>query len=84
MAKYQSLSPAASAAAMAMLGFLMWVVGFVWHGPMGNPSMMGYMYPGFSYMNPLNAFTVLVALVAGFYIVGWLLAVFYNWNLKRK
>lgn len=84
MSKYQQLNEKALAAAMAMLGFVFWIVAVVWHGAMGNPSMMGYMYPGFSYMNPLNAVTLLVVFVVGFYIIGWLLAAFYNWNLKRK
>lgn len=69
---------------MAMFGFVFWVVALVWHGLLGNPSMMGYMYPGFSYAAPMNALALLLALVVGFYIIGWFIAAFYNWNLKRK
>ena len=84
MAKYQQFSPNALGAAAAMLGFIAWVVAVVWHGTMGNPSMMSYMYPSFSYTNPLNAVTLLVVFVVAMYVIGWLLATFYNWNLKRK
>ena len=82
--KYQKISESALAAAMAMLGFIAWIVAVIWHGLLGNPSMMSYMYPSFSYTNPLNAVTLLVVLVVAMYVIGWLLATFYNWNLKRK
>ena len=84
MTKYQQLSENALAASMAMVGFVAWIVALVWHGGMMQPSMMGYMYPGFSYVAPINAVAMLIAFVAGFYIIGWLVARFYNWNLKRK
>ena len=84
MAKYQQLSEKALSRAMAMFGVVFWLVALVWHGLLGNPSMMSYMYPSFTYLNPLNSVTLLVVLVVGFFIAGWLVAAFYNWNLKRK
>ncbi|KHO48114.1 MAG: hypothetical protein QT00_C0001G0126 [archaeon GW2011_AR5] len=84
MSKYQQLSEKALAAAMAMFGFVFWLVAVVWHGGMMQPSMMDYMYPGFSYVYPVHALGFLIVSVAGFYITGWLIAKFYNWNLKRK
>ena len=84
MKKYQELSEKALSRAMAMFGFVAWIVALIWHGGMMQPSMMGYMYPMFSYINPLNAVALLIVFVAGFCITGWLIAKFYNWNLKRK
>ena len=84
MPKYQELNEKALAASAAMVGFVAWIIAVIWHGAMMQPSMMGWMYPGFSYMNPMNALTLLVVFVAGFCIIGWLVAAFYNWNLKRK
>lgn len=73
----------ALAAAMAMLGFLLALFGILWHGVMGQPSMAAYMYPGFSFVSPMHAAALLVVFVVSFYIIGWLIAAFYNWNLKK-
>ena len=82
--KFHLLDPNSLARAVAMLGFAMWIAAVIWHGVLGNPSMMPYMYPSFSFVNPINAVTLLVIWVVSFYVIGWLVAVFYNWNLKRK
>ncbi|MBS3050602.1 MAG: hypothetical protein J4400_00435 [Candidatus Aenigmarchaeota archaeon] len=84
MSKYQALNESALAASMAMVGFIAWIVAVIWHGFLGGPSMMGYMYPRFSYMNPANSVALLIAFVVAAYVVGFLVARFYNWNLKRK
>lgn len=84
MAKHQQLSEKALSRAMAMLGFVLWIIGVVWHGLLGNPSMMSYMYPWFNYANPLHAIMLLVVWVVAFYVIGYLVAAFYNWNLKKK
>ena len=81
--KYHKLNVNAFSKAIAMLGFVLWVVATLWHGLLGNPSMMPYMYPSFSFINPVNALTLLVVWVVSFYAVGWLLTVFYNRNLKK-
>lgn len=81
--KYHKLDANSLALATAMLGFVLWIAAILWHGMLGNPSMMGYMYPSFSFINPINAITLLVVWVVSFYVIGWLIAVFYNWNLKK-
>ena len=81
--KHHTLSVNAFANAAAMLGFVLWIIATVWHGYFAQPSMMPYMYPSFSFVNPIGAVTLLVVWVVSFYIIGWLLATFYNWNLKR-
>lgn len=81
--QYQKLSEKALSRAMAMFGVVFWIVAVVWHGVVGQPSMMSYMYPGFSYANPMNAIALLVVVVVGFWVIGWLIAAFYNWNLKK-
>ncbi|HIG97130.1 MAG TPA: hypothetical protein HA230_02180 [Candidatus Aenigmarchaeota archaeon] len=84
MAKYQELSPKALSMASAIFGVVFWIVGVIWHGAMAQPSMMGYMYPRFSFITPMNSIALLIVLVVAFYISGWLIAYFYNWSLKRK
>ncbi|MEK6887449.1 MAG: hypothetical protein AABX14_00725 [Candidatus Aenigmatarchaeota archaeon] len=84
MAKYQEISPKALSMASAIFGVVFWVVGVIWHGGIVQPSMMSYMYPRFSFMNPMNSIALLIVLVVSFYISGWLIAYFYNWSLKRK
>lgn len=80
--KHPRLDVGAFSKAVAMLGFVLWIIATVWHGLLGNPSMMPYMYSSFSFISPVNALTLLVVWVVSFYVVGWLLAVFYNKNLK--
>ena len=83
-AKRHPLDANSLAKATAMLGFVLWIIATIWHGYFAQPSVMPYMYPSFSFVNPINAVTLLVIWVVSFYVIGWLVAVFYNWNLKRK
>lgn len=83
MPKYH-LDENALAAAMAILGFILWLVGVIWHGLMGQPSMMGYLYPRFSFTSPMHSVVLLIVFIVSFYIIGWLIATFYNWALKRR
>ena len=83
MPKYQ-LSEKVLAASLAMLAFVMWVVGVVWHGLLGHPSLLPYIYPWFSYSNPIHAAALLVMWAVSFYVIGYLVALFYNRNLKKK
>ncbi len=76
--KYQELNPHAAGLALALLGVIFTIIAMFWHGGMGQPSMMGYMYPGFSYMNPFSLFTLLVVFVAGGYVIGWVATSLYN------
>ena len=81
---YQKLSEKSLSRALATLGFVLWVIAVIWHGLLGNPSMMGYMYPWFSYTNPVHAIGLLAVFAASGYVIGFLAAKFYNKNLKRK
>lgn len=70
------------ATATGLFGAVASLTGILWHGMMGQPSMMNLMYPNFwgSMMN------YPVALVGGFVLgafYGWLFAVVYNWTLKN-
>lgn len=75
--KKEMLNPHALALAAAIVTLVMDIAGFLWHGMMGQPSMMGYMYPGFWGM-PSMLLIGLVASVVGAYILGYLFALVYN------
>ncbi len=78
MEKYQKLNPQAAGIAGAALGFLGWLSGIFWHGMMGQPSMMGMLYPMYGYMNTGIQGGLLISLVAGGFVLGWLGALIYN------
>ena len=80
----QKISEKALSRSLASVGFVLWIIAVIWHGLLGNPSMMGYMYTAFSYTNPLDAAKLLVVFVAAGYFVGFLTARFYNKSLRKK
>ena len=82
MAKYAELSPDGLAKTGAILGVIGWIAGLVWHGGMGQPSMMGTAY-GMSYMAPMLFGGSLVGMAVGGFVGGWLVAMVYNWILKQ-
>ncbi len=82
--KYAQLNNQALGLAFAVIGLLGWVIGLFWHGMMGQPTVMGMMYSGFSYMNPMNSISMLVLFVAGGYVLGEIIARIYNWFLTKK
>ncbi len=84
MGNFSEINSQAFGISFAIVGFIGWVIGLGWHGMMGQPTMMGVMYQGFSYMNPINSASMLLLFVVGGYIAGELIARFYNWALKRK
>lgn len=70
------------ATASGLFGAAVAATGVVWHGMMGQPSIMNMMYPNFwgSMMSyPVSLLGGL--LIGAFY--GWLFAVVYNWTLKN-
>lgn len=83
MSKYQQLNEKALPKALAMLAFVLWIIAVIWHGLLGQPSLIPYMYPWFSFSNPLHAFELLVVFVAAGYVIGFLTASFYNKNLRK-
>jgi len=82
--KFASLSPTASGVAGAILGFIVGLIGFVWHGMMAQPTFMGMMYRTFSYLHPGWFLVILLTLVVTGFVFGYLFAAFYNWALKKK
>lgn len=68
--------------ATGLFGAVVAVTGILWHGMIGQPSMMNLMYPGF-WGSMMNYPVVLVGgfILGAFY--GWLFAVVYNWTLKN-
>ncbi len=70
------------ATAAGLFGAVVAATGIIWHGMLGQPSMMNMMYSGFSG----NALSYPVALIGGFILgafYGWLFAVVYNWTLEN-
>ncbi len=72
---------------LAVVGFVTWAIGWVWHGILGYPSMMPMMM-GFtggiepwSMMSSIYMLPTFV-LVGAFY--GWLFATLWNWIAKQK
>ncbi len=79
---YQPWSKEGLAKTGAVLGFIMWIVGLVWHGGFGQPSMMMVMY-GMPYLTPMISGGLLIAMVVGGFVLGWLAAAVYNWTIKK-
>src|SRR3989338_2167365 len=57
-----SLNPHAFGLAAAIVTLLVELFGYLWHGMMGQPSMMSFMYPGF-WGNSVMMLTALAASV---------------------
>ncbi len=69
------------ALALAVFGVITAITGIVWHGFLGQPSILNLLYPGF-WDNPVN---YLVVIIAGFILgifYGAIFAWSYNWVLK--
>ena len=84
MKKYAELNSQALGISFAIVGFIGWIIALGWHGMMGQPSMVGTMYSDFSFLNPMNSASVFLLFMVGGYVLGELIARFYNWILKRK
>lgn len=72
----------AFAAASAAITAVVDVSGYVWHGLLGQPSVMNTLYPGF-WSNWTLMFLGLVGTVVGAYILGYAFAWVYN-NQGKK
>lgn len=81
--KHSKMDSRALGLSLAVFGFVFWLTGLVWHGPIGQPSMMGLMYPGFSFMNMMNSGILLILFPAAGYISGEIIARLYNWFLEK-
>ncbi len=77
-----AIKPKAMAATFAVLAFILDIAGYLWHGMMGQPSMMNLMYAGFWRSNTMMIYGLLASVI-GAYILGWLFAVTYNWAGKK-
>ncbi|MBS3054454.1 MAG: hypothetical protein J4431_02875 [Candidatus Aenigmarchaeota archaeon] len=58
------------------------VAGYIWHGLMGQPSVMDILYPGF-WTSPLMLALGLAGSVAAAYGLGYFFALAYNMQEKR-
>ncbi len=77
-----TIKPKVMAVTFAVLAFILDVAGYLWHGLMGQPSMMNLMYPKF-WGSWSMMVAGLVASVIGAYVLGWLFAVTYNLAEKK-
>ena len=80
----EKLNTKALSRAMAMLALVMWIVGVIVHGIFGQPSLIPLLYSWFNYSNPVHALLLGAVWIVSFYVIGYLIAVFYNLNLKKK
>ncbi|TAL47004.1 hypothetical protein EPN87_03915 [archaeon] len=76
------LSPKPLAVTFTIIAFIFDIVGYVWHGLLGQPSLITIMYPGF-WSNWNLMLTVLAACLASSYALGYAFAWIYNWALKK-
>ena len=71
----------------AVVGFATWIIGLLWHGFLGYPSMMGYMM---GFMGGIGSWTMmssaylLPVFVIGGAFYGWLFAAAWNWIARMK
>ena len=69
--------------ALGLFSIFVAFTGWVWHGLLGQPSMMTQLYPWFSWSNPLH----LVGMAVLFFIWGLIYGVaftwIYNWAEKK-
>ena len=77
-----ALDPKAFGFASAAVTALVDAAGFVWHGLLGQPSVMGMLYPGF-WSNPVLLALGFVGTVAAAYALGYVFAWKYN-RFSRK
>ncbi len=68
----------------AGLGFATWILTIAWHGFMGQPSMMGMLYPGWMWLSPMTSIVSLVGFVAVGALYGYLFATIWNWFAEKK
>ncbi len=71
------------AVTLAAMTFLLDLSGYVWHGLLGQPSIMNILYPGF-WSNWTLMLYGLVGTVVGAYITGYVFAWIYDWAQKFK
>ncbi len=81
--KFNKLNEHATGIALAGTALLWGLVGLIWHGPFGQPTMMAAMYPGFSWFTVLGVGVWVVVTIFA-YVTGYLFANIYNWALKKK
>ncbi len=81
MAK-MSLNRHAFGLASAIVVVIVELSGYLWHGMMGQPSMMNFMYPGF-WGNPAMMLIALAASVVFAYAAGYAFAWLYNEYNKK-
>lgn len=77
-----ALDPKAFGLAAAVVTALADIAGYVWHGLLGQPSLVRILYPGF-WSNPVLLALGLAGTVAAAYALGYIFAWKYNKFAKR-
>ena len=81
--KYSEWSPKAMGRCCGIFGFIIGVLGIIWHAGFNQPTLAGLMYQWFTLSNPSIAVGTLVSFTAIGYVSGYLWALVYNWALKK-
>lgn len=80
--KYSEWSPKAMAILHAVIGFLFGLLAIIWHGMLGQPSMMSFC-PVSGFANSSSALWMLISITIAGYVMGYIVALIYNWALKK-
>ncbi len=78
----EKIKPKVLAVTFTIAAFIIDVAGYVWHGLLGQPSILNVIYPGF-WSNWSLMLTALVACLISAYVFGYVLAWIYNWAQKK-
>lgn len=78
----EKLNPKVLAATFAIFTFVIDLTGYVWHGLLGQPSIMNQLYPGF-WSNWTLMLYGLAGTVIYAYALGYIFALIYNWSMKK-
>ena len=76
------IKPKVLAITLTVLAFIVDIVGYFWHGILGQPSIMDQLYPGF-WSNWNLMLTALVACLVSAYALGYAFAIIYNWAGRK-
>ena len=70
------------AIAVTLFALFVDITGWIWHGLLGQPSVMNTLYPGFWSSPTLLLYGLIGSLVYAF-ILGYVFAWVYNWTEKK-
>ena len=76
------LKPKVMAMTFAVFTFFLDITGYIWHGLMGQPSMVNVLYSGFWSNWTLMLWGLVLTVIYAF-ATGYIFAWIYNWAEKR-